>query len=165
MFDSGDNAIIPAGIKATGINTAEIYFATPTSGIAIANFSGIDGSLENSLTSSFALATNWNTIQGNPISGSLTNAISGTTTTVVSVSTGSYLGAFFDYVVISGSNSRAGTLMSTWNGNSVVFNESSTTDIGNTNQVTMSVDLNGTNVRLRSTNVDQWLVKSLIRLI
>ena len=55
--------------------------------------------------------------------------------------------------------------MSTWNGNSVVFNESTTTDIGDTNQVTMSVDLSGTDVRLRSTNVDQWLVKSLIRLI
>jgi len=165
VFDSGDNVIIPAGIKATSVNTAEIYFATPTSGIAIANFSGINGSLENSLTSSFSLATNWDTIQDNPITGSLTNATSGTTTTVVSVSTGSYYGAFFDYVVISGSNSRAGTLMSTWNGSSVVFNESTTVDIGNTNQVTMSVDLSGTDVRLRSTNVDQWSVKSLIRLI
>jgi hypothetical protein len=165
VFDSGDNVIIPAGIKATSVNSAEIYFATPTSGIAIANFSGINGFLENSLTSSFSLATNWDTIQDNPITGSLTNATSGTTTTVVSVSTGSYYGAFFDYVVISGSNSRAGTLMSTWNGNSVVFNESTTTDIGDTNQVTMSVDLSGTDVRLRSTNVDQWLVKSLIRLI
>ena len=165
VFDGGDNVIIPAGIKATSVNTAEIYFATPTSGIAIANFSGINGSLENSLTSSFSLATNWDTIQDNPITGSLTNATSGTTTTVVSVSTGSYYGAFFDYVVISGSNSRAGTLMSTWNGSSVVFNESTTIDIGNTNQVTMSVDLSGTDVRLRSTNVNQWLVKSLIRLI
>jgi hypothetical protein len=165
VFDSGDNVIIPAGIKATSVNSAEIYFATPTSGIAIANFSGINGFLENSLTSSFSLATNWDTIQDNPITGSLTNATSGTTTTVVSVSTGSYYGAFFDYVVISGSNSRAGTLMSTWNGSSVVFNESTTTDIGDTNQVTMSVDLSGTDVRLRSTNVDQWLVKSLIRLI
>jgi len=165
VFDGGDNVIIPAGIKATSVNTAEIYFATPTSGIAIANFSGINGSLENSLTSSFSLATNWDTIQDNPITGSLTSATSGTTTTVVSVSTGSYYGAFFDYVVISGSNSRAGTLMSTWNGSSVVFNESTTIDIGNTNQVTMSVDLSGTDVRLRSTNVNQWLVKSLIRLI
>ena len=165
VFDSGDNVIIPAGIKATSVNTAEIYFATPTSGIAIANFSGINGSLENSLTSSFSLATNWDTIQDNPITGSLTSATAGTTTTVVSVSTGSYYGAFFDYVVISGSNSRAGTLMSTWNGSSVVFNESTTIDIGNTNQVTMSVDLSGTDVRLRSTNVNQWLVKSLIRLI
>ena len=165
VFDSGDNVIIPAGIKATSVNTAEIYFATPTSGIAIANFSGINGSLENSLTSSFSLATNWDTIQDNPITGSLTSATAGTTTTVVSVSTGSYYGAFFDYVVISGSNSRAGTLMSTWNGSSVVFNESTTIDIGNTNQVTMSVDLSGTDVRLRSTNVNQWSVKSLIRLI
>jgi hypothetical protein len=55
--------------------------------------------------------------------------------------------------------------MSTWNGSSVVYNESTTNDIGNTNEVTMSVDLSGTNVRLRATNTNQWSVRSLVRLI
>ena len=165
VFDGGDNVIIPAGIKATTINTAEIYFATPTSGVAIANFSGVNGFQENSVTSSFALATKWDTIQDNPITGSLTNATAGTTTTITSVATGSYYGAFFDYVVVSGSNSRAGTIMSTWNGSSIVYNESTTNDIGNTNEVTMSVDLSGANVRLRATNTNQWSVRSLVRLI
>ena len=165
VFDSSDNVIIPAGIKATTINTAEIYFATPTSGVAIANFSGVNGFQENSVTSSFSLATKWNTIQDNPITGSLTSATAGTTSTILSVSTGSYYGAFFDYVAVSGSNSRAGTVMSTWNGSSVVYNESTTNDIGNTNEVTMSVDLSGTNVRLRATNTNQWSVRSLVRLI
>jgi hypothetical protein len=165
VFDGSDNVIIPAGIKATSINTAEIYFATPTSGVAIANFSGVNGFQENSVTSSFALATKWNTIEDNPITGSLTSATAGTTSTILSVSTGSYYGAFFDYVAVSGSNSRAGTVMSTWNGSSIVYNESTTNDIGNTNEVTMSVDLNGENVRLRSTNTNQWSIRSLVRLI
>ena len=165
VFDVDDKVIIPAGIKATTINTAEIYFATPTSGVAIANFSGVNGFQENSVTSSFALATKWNTIQDNPITGSLTSATAGTTTTILSVATGSYYGAFFDYVAVSGSNSRAGNVMSTWNGSSVVYNESTTNDIGNTNEVTMSVDLSGTNVRLRATNTNQWSVRSLVRLI
>jgi hypothetical protein len=55
--------------------------------------------------------------------------------------------------------------MSTWNGGDIVYNETTTTDIGNTNEVTMSVDLNGSNVRLRTTNTNQWSVKSLVRLI
>ena len=165
VFDVDDKVIIPAVIKATTINTAEIYFATPTSGVAIANFSGVNGFQENSVTSSFALATKWNTIQDNPITGSLTSATAGTTTTILSVATGSYYGAFFDYVAVSGSNSRAGNVMSTWNGSSVVYNESTTNDIGNTNEVTMSVDLSGANVRLRATNTNQWSVRSLVRLI
>jgi len=165
VFDVDDKVIIPAGIKATTINTAEIYFATPTSGVAIANFSGVNGFQENSVTSSFALATKWNTIQDNPITGSLTSATAGTTTTILSVATGSYYGAFFDYVAVSGSNSRAGNVMSTWNGSSVVYNESTTNDIGNTNEVTMSVDLSGANVRLRATNTNQWSIRSLVRLI
>ena len=165
VFDVDDKVIIPAGIKATTINTAEIYFATPTSGVAIANFSGVNGFQENSVTSSFALATKWNTIQDNPITGSLTSATAGTTTTILSVATSSYYGAFFDYVAVSGSNSRAGNVMSTWNGSSVVYNESTTNDIGNTNEVTMSVDLSGANVRLRATNTNQWSIRSLVRLI
>jgi len=165
VFDVDDKVIIPAGIKATTINTAEIYFATPTSGVAIANFSGVNGFQDNSVTSSFALATKWNTIQDNPITGSLTSATAGTTTTILSVATSSYYGAFFDYVAVSGSNSRAGNVMSTWNGSSVVYNESTTNDIGNTNEVTMSVDLSGANVRLRSTNTNQWSIRSLVRLI
>jgi hypothetical protein len=165
VFDVDDKVIIPAGIKATTINTAEIYFATPTSGVAIANFSGVNGFQENSVTSSFALTTKWNTIQDNPITGSLTSATAGTTTTILSVATSSYYGAFFDYVAVSGSNSRAGNVMSTWNGSSVVYNESTTNDIGNTNEVTMSVDLSGANVRLRATNTNQWSVRSLVRLI
>lgn len=165
VYDSNDNVIIPAGIKALSTNTAEIYFATPTNGVAIANFSGINGFSENSLTSSLALTTYWDGIINNPISGSLTQSLSGTTTTVMSVETGSYYGAFFDYVVVSGSNSRAGSVMSTWNGTSVVYNEVTTADIGNTNEVTMSVDLSGTEVRLRSTNTNQWSVKSLVRMI
>jgi hypothetical protein len=55
--------------------------------------------------------------------------------------------------------------MSVWNGGSVEFTDTSTSDIGNTDQVTMSVDLSGANVRLKSTTTDAWTVKSLIRLI
>jgi hypothetical protein len=55
VFDSNDNVIIPAGIKAVDTDNAEIYFATPTSGIAIAEFSGINGLQDNAVSASYAL--------------------------------------------------------------------------------------------------------------
>jgi hypothetical protein len=53
-YDSGDNVIIPAGIHVIDTNNAELYFATATSGIAIAQFSGINGA-PNATTASYAL--------------------------------------------------------------------------------------------------------------
>jgi hypothetical protein len=89
-----------------------------------------------------------------------------TTTTLVSVPTSSYTAGFFDYTVSSGSNARAGTIMSVWNGSSVQFTDNSTLDIGNTNDVTMSIALSGGNVLLRSTTTAfQWSIKTTYRLI
>jgi hypothetical protein len=53
-YDSSDNVMIPAGIHVINTNSAEIYFATATSGIAIAQFSGINGA-PNATTASYAL--------------------------------------------------------------------------------------------------------------
>jgi len=65
--------------------------------------------------------------------------------------TQSYNAAFFDYVAISSSNLRSGTIFSCFTGSNIHYTEYSTTDIGDTSQVTMSVDLNNGNVRLLST--------------
>jgi hypothetical protein len=93
-------------------------------------------------------------------------ASAATTTTIASISTGSYTAGFFDYTVASGSNSRAGTVMSVWNGASVQYTDNSTLDIGNTNDVTMSIALSGGNILLRSTTTAfQWIIKTTYRLI
>jgi hypothetical protein len=54
VYDSNDYVIIPAGIKVIDTNNSELYFATATSGIAIAQFSGINGA-PNATTASYAL--------------------------------------------------------------------------------------------------------------
>jgi hypothetical protein len=81
--------------------------------------------------------------------------------------TGSYNAAFFDYAVFSSSNSRAGTIVSTWNGGSIVYNETCTTDIGNTNAITMSVALSSSFVRLvvSGSGVTNWNIKAAARYI
>jgi len=88
------------------------------------------------------------------------------TETVVSVATGSYRCAFFDYIITSGSNARAGTVFSVWGGTSVEFTETSTNDIGTTSDVTLSTILSGSNVELRATTIsNNWTVKSLVRML
>ena len=81
--------------------------------------------------------------------------------------TGSYNAAFFDYAIFSGSNSRAGTIVSTWNGGSIVYNETCTTDIGNTNLITMSVGLSSGYVQLgvSGSGVTNWNIKASARYI
>lgn len=54
--------------------------------------------------------------------------------------------------------------MSVWDGSSVQYNDNSTSDIGNTSGVTMSVDISGTDARLRATvTSDNWDIKTFTR--
>ena len=73
VYDSNDTVIIPSGIKAVDNNSAEIYFAGPQTGRAVAQFSGINGS-PNAATASFANTASFvsNLTQNVFITGSLT---------------------------------------------------------------------------------------------
>ena len=54
--------------------------------------------------------------------------------------------------------------MSIWDGSSVQFNDNSTLDIGDTSGVVLSVDISGTDARLRATvTTDNWNIKTFIR--
>jgi hypothetical protein len=73
VYDSNDTVIIPSGIRAVSENNAEIYFATPQTGRAVGQFSGINGS-PNAATASFANTASFvsNLVQNVFITGSLT---------------------------------------------------------------------------------------------
>jgi hypothetical protein len=78
----------------------------------------------------------------------------------------SYTAAFFDFVVKKGTNIRSGTVYACHDGTNVEFTETSTNDLGDTSDVTLSVDKTSTNLRLLATvTSDDWSVKSLIRAI
>jgi hypothetical protein len=59
VFDQNDYVVIPAGIYAIDENNAEIYFATPSTGVAIANFSGIDGVVPAATSASYAATSSY----------------------------------------------------------------------------------------------------------
>jgi hypothetical protein len=69
VYDSTDDVVIPAGIHAISDMEAEIYFAFPSTGVAIANFSGISGSV-NTATSSFATTASFASFALNATSAS-----------------------------------------------------------------------------------------------
>jgi len=95
-----------------------------------------------------------------------TDIDSGSFRTIITVATSSYRAAFFDYVLTSGSNARAGTVFSVWQGTSVEYADTSTNDIGNTSGVNLLVSMSGANIGLfASSSNDNWSMKALARLL
>jgi hypothetical protein len=89
---------------------------------------------------------------------------SGATRVIATIASATYDAAFFDFVIKKGTNLRAGTVYSTHDGTNVVFTETSTNDIGNTNDVTLTVDISGGNIRLLATTLtNDWIIKTLVR--
>ena len=86
------------------------------------------------------------------------------TETVATVAKADYDAVFFDFVIKNGTNLRAGTVFAVHDGTNVEFTETSTQDLGSTTDVTLSVDISGTDLRLRAaTTSDNWIIKSLVR--
>ena len=62
-----------------------------------------------------------------------------------------------------GTNIRASKVLATWDAsNTVVYTETSTTDIGDTSDVVLSVDENANNIRLLATTTSgqEWNIKT-----
>jgi len=115
------------------------------------------------IASSLFSANSWNHIVCTYTSG--TKRITGTET-VANVAIATYTAAFFDFVIKKTTNVRSGTVYACHDGTNVEFTETSTQDLGDTSDVTLSVDISGTDMRLRATTTsDDWSVKSLIRAI
>ena len=87
------------------------------------------------------------------------------TETVAEISTTDFTAGFFDYVIKNGVNVRAGTVYACHDGSlNVEHSETSTNDLGDTSDVTLSVDISGGNIRLRATTTsNNWSIKSLVR--
>jgi hypothetical protein len=87
-------------------------------------------------------------------------------TTLYTIATGSYDGAFVEYIVTDGTNYRCGNVISTWDGTSVVYTETSSTDIGTTTGISILFAASGSNALLRATVTSgTWTVKVIIRSI
>jgi len=96
---------------------------------------------------------------------STSSATTAGTTIVSSNATASFNSAFYNYYISSGSNARAGQIMSVWSGSTINYTEVTTTDIGNTNTASLAVTLATGNVRLSFTAPGVWTVRSIVNLL
>jgi hypothetical protein len=156
---------MPARINAENSNTASIYFSSARSGKAVAANCGLSGSVPSALTASYA--TNF-TIANTLIFDQTLTDYSIVTSSIVGSNnlftqvTGSHTSAFFKYTVSSGSNARAGEVMTVWNGGTTTYTDTSTTDIGSTSIVTSSAAIVGSDIQFNIyTGTSGWKLKSL----
>jgi hypothetical protein len=88
------------------------------------------------------------------------------TTSIYSIATASYTGAFIDYNVVNGSNARSGNVTAIWLSSNIQYSETSTIDIGNTNPISFAFVISGTYAVLQAvTSTNGWTVKTIIRSI
>lgn len=173
IWDSSDNIVIPGGIHAVNDMTAEIYFAFPTTGVAIASFSGIAGS-PNATTASYAVtattasyAYNLNVANQLIIDQTLTDyhvvpSSAPGSNNMFNRATGSYSSAFFKYTVANGNNARTGEIMAVWAGGSIQYTDNSTLDIGDTSGVVAEAVIAASSIQFNITTADSgWKLKSL----
>jgi hypothetical protein len=85
--------------------------------------------------------------------------------TIYSIRTASYDGAFFEYTLISGTNARAGQIMSIWSGSNIRYTETTTTDIGSTSNFIFSVVLTAGSASLQVTGSTGAVIKTIIKSI
>lgn len=96
-----------------------------------------------------------------------TNVVTGSWQVVASEATASFRAAFFDYVMFSGSISRAGSVYTVWSGSATEFFETYTNDIGgSTSVVTLQTAISGSNIQLQATaSAFTWTIRSLVRML
>jgi len=82
------------------------------------------------------------------------------------LSTSSYDGGFFEYTAHSASNARAGNIMSVWNGNNIVSTETTSSQIGDTTDLTTEVIISGSTARLVAYGANAgYKIKTIIKAI
>jgi hypothetical protein len=106
------------------------------------------------------------TVASASIQSQNTSSLASGTQTISTNATSSFTAAFYNYTIASGSNTRAGQFIATWNGGSIQYMDNSTVDIGSTLPVALTASLSGANVLLTSTLPSTgWTIKTLVNLI
>lgn len=77
--------------------------------------------------------------------------------------TGSFTSAFGKYTIYSGSNSRAGEFVTSWNGTTVSYYDNATVDIGNTSAITFASAIVSGQIQINTgvATPSGWQVKML----
>jgi hypothetical protein len=158
------------------VNNVPVILSNQTSSMTVATASYVINSVSASYATSASYAqtasyANSNAVNGFGIGGSsiyysTVNSSIGGANNLFTLSTGSYTSGFFKYTVYSGSNSRSGEVISSWNNGNTQYTDFSTPDNGSTTAVTMSVTIISSQMQFNAqTNTSGWTIKSQLTLI
>lgn len=150
-FISSSSEVYLTGSLITSGSTQTIGTASFTGSVLITGSANVNGTLFFGTSSAQALFT---TAKITTVAG---------VNTIYSLQTASYDGAFFDYTLISGSNARAGQIMSIWSGSNIRYTETTTTDIGSTSEFIFSVAITAGSASLQVTGSTGAIVKTIIK--
>jgi len=151
LFITASSAIGGGGSGTPGGNNTEIQYnnAGAFSGVDKLKFDGTNLVGTGSFTGSFTGQFNGSITTAVTASYAQTFAIQATLTDFSSIlpstspsinnlftkNTGSFTSAFGKYTIYSGSNSRAGEFVTSWNGTTVSYYDNATVDIGDTSAI------------------------------
>ena len=161
----GGGSFIATGSISASVNTGTASF-TITSGSTNLFFVSSSGNTGIGTVNPLVLLhVNGDTIlSGSVFSSRQSGSLVVGSTLLYSISTSSYTAGFFDYYVLSGSNGRAGTVMSIWSGSSIQYTDNSTPDMGDTSNFAFSMSLASSNAQLfASASSVGWSVKTSFR--
>ena len=149
-FKINGTNVISSSSLGTGVTNSSI--SDNGSLVTINNDSTISGSLN--------LTGDVNIVDGT-IKNKSSNIISGSNS-VLATNTGSYTSAFFNYTIFDESNARAGIIACVWNDMSINFNETTTTDIGDTTDAVFDITLsNEGHIELKVDATANWTFKTM----
>lgn len=166
-FGSGGGGGDTSGLVTTASFTS--YTSSNTSQFAgTASFAttalNLLGSVQTAATASYATnftVANTLTLNGTLIDYSSVNSSIVGNNNLYQIATGSYTSAFTKYTVSSGANARAGEFVTVWNGTTVAYYDNSTTDIGNTSDVTFISSIVTSQIKIDAvTTTSAWKIKS-----
>ena len=86
-------------------------------------------------------------------------------TEIVSYTTGSSHSAFSNYVIYSGSNSRAGQFITVWNGVTASYTDVSTLDIGNTSTIVFTSSISTNLLKITANTSISWSISMSVTFV
>ena len=131
-----------------------------------ASFATTATNATTAVSSSDFVVTNTLKIDGTLTDYATTNSTIVGTNNLYTQATGSYTAAFCKYTLLKGANARAGEFMTVWNGSSVSYTDTSTTDIGDTSDITFTSSAVTGNIQISTIAASSgWTIKTLVTYI
>ena len=144
----------------TGSNTSQFAGTASFATTAQSVLGSVTSAATASYSTNFTVA-NTLTLDGSLIDFSKVNSSIVGNNNLYQIATGSYTAAFTKYTVHNGTNARAGEFVTVWNGTDIVNYDNSTTDIGNTADVTFESSIVTSQIKIDAvTTTSAWMIKS-----